>query len=106
MAHDILIVDDEADIRMLIAGILGDEGYRTRQAANADEALSAIGQRLPTLLVLDIWLQGSRLDGLQILEAVLKDHPTLPVVMISGHGTIETAVAAKVLELCRRFPVY
>jgi two-component system nitrogen regulation response regulator NtrX len=94
MAHDILIVDDEADIRMLIAGILGDEGYRTRQAANADEALSAIGQRLPTLLVLDIWLQGSRLDGLQILEAVLKDHPTLPVVMISGHGTIETAVAA------------
>jgi two-component system, NtrC family, nitrogen regulation response regulator NtrX len=94
MAHDILIVDDEADIRMLIAGILSDEGYRTRQAANADDALAAIGQRLPTLLVLDIWLQGSRLDGLQILETVLKDHPTLPVVMISGHGTIETAVAA------------
>jgi len=94
MAHDILIVDDEADIRMLISGILGDEGYQTRQAADADQALAAVAQRLPTMVVLDIWLQGSRLDGLQILQELVREHPGLPVVMISGHGNIETAVAA------------
>jgi two-component system nitrogen regulation response regulator NtrX len=94
MAHDILIVDDEADIRMLISGVLEDEGYATRQAGNADQALAAVAARLPTLVVLDIWLQGSRLDGLQILAELKRDHPELPVLMISGHGTIETAVAA------------
>lgn len=94
MAHDILIVDDEADIRQLISDILGDEGYRTRMAANSDEALDSIATRLPHLVIQDIWLQGSRLDGLQILDRVKHDHPNLPVVMISGHGTIEMAVSA------------
>ncbi|MDR1827358.1 MAG: sigma-54-dependent Fis family transcriptional regulator, partial [Methylobacteriaceae bacterium] len=94
MSTDILVVDDEADIRELVAGILQDEGHGTRTAANADEALAAIDARRPHLLFLDIWLQGSRLDGLQILEIVKKRHPELPVVMISGHGNIETAVAA------------
>ncbi|MFN3075746.1 MAG: sigma-54-dependent transcriptional regulator [Alphaproteobacteria bacterium] len=94
MAHDILIVDDEADIRMLIAGILEDEGYKTRQAGDADAALRAIQQRRPSLVIQDIWLQGSRLDGLQVLEVIKRDHPLVPVVMISGHGNIETAVSA------------
>lgn len=94
MAHDILIVDDEADIRMLIAGILDDEGMKTREAADADQALAAVGARRPSLVILDIWLQGSRLDGLEILRELKRDHPNLPVVMISGHGNIETAVAA------------
>jgi two-component system nitrogen regulation response regulator NtrX len=94
MASDILIVDDEADIRELVAGILSDEGYRTRVAKDADEALAAIATRRPHLVFLDIWLQGSRLDGLQVLEAIQKLHRTLPVVMISGHGNIETAVTA------------
>ncbi|MEQ8397249.1 sigma-54 dependent transcriptional regulator [Thalassobaculum sp.] len=94
MANDILIVDDEADIRMLIAGILEDEGYDTRSAANAREALDEIRRRMPSLVVLDIWLQNSHLDGIGILDEVRRDHPDLPVIMISGHGTIETAVAA------------
>ena len=94
MASDILIVDDEADIRELVAGILQDEGYITRTARDSDDALAAIGARRPNLVFLDIWLQGSRLDGLQVLETVKRDHPELPVVMISGHGNIETAVAA------------
>jgi two-component system, NtrC family, nitrogen regulation response regulator NtrX len=94
MAHDILIVDDEADIRMLIAGILEDEGMKTREAADSDQALAAVGARRPSLVILDIWLQGSRLDGLEILRELKRDHPNLPVVMISGHGNIETAVAA------------
>ena len=94
MASDILIVDDEADIRELVAGILSDEGHRTRVAKDADEALAAIATRRPHLVFLDIWLQGSRLDGLQVLEAIQKLHRTLPVVMISGHGNIETAVTA------------
>ena len=94
MASDILIVDDEADIRELVAGILSDEGHRTRIAKDADEALAAIATRRPHLVFLDIWLQGSRLDGLQVLEAIQKLHRTLPVVMISGHGNIETAVTA------------
>ncbi|MGE0231659.1 MAG: sigma-54-dependent transcriptional regulator [Flavobacteriaceae bacterium] len=91
---DILIVDDEADIRELVAGILEDEGYKTRTAANADEALSQVESRRPTLVFLDIWLQGSRLDGLELLDQLRERHPELPVVMISGHGTIETAVSA------------
>jgi len=92
MAHDILIVDDEADIRLLIAGILRDEGYHTREAANSDGALEAIRARRPTLAILDIWLQGSTLDGLETLAVIKREHPGLPVVMISGHGNIETAV--------------
>lgn len=94
MAHDILIVDDEADIRMLIAGILNDEGIKTREAADADQAFAQVAARRPSLVVLDIWLQGSRLDGLQILEQLMRDHANLPVIMISGHGNIETAVQA------------
>jgi two-component system nitrogen regulation response regulator NtrX len=94
MATDILVVDDEADIRELVAGILEDEGYTVRTAKDAEEALAAIGARRPNLLLLDIWLEGSRLDGLALLDVVKGQHPDLPVVMISGHGTIETAVAA------------
>ncbi|KIL98812.1 Nitrogen regulation protein NtrX [Paramagnetospirillum magnetotacticum MS-1] len=94
MAHDILIVDDEADIRALIAGILEDEGHHTREAANSDEALEGIRARRPNLVIQDIWLQGSRLDGLEVLDAIKRDHPEVPVVMISGHGNIETAVQA------------
>ncbi|HVR59535.1 MAG TPA: response regulator, partial [Pseudolabrys sp.] len=94
MAAEILIVDDEADIRDLVAGILQDEGYSTRTARNSDDALTAIASRRPNLVFLDIWLQGSKLDGLQLLDAVKQEHTEMPVVMISGHGNIETAVAA------------
>jgi two-component system nitrogen regulation response regulator NtrX len=94
MASDILIVDDEADIRELVSGILEDEGYTTRVARDSDDALGAIHARRPNLVFLDIWLQGSRLDGLQVLGSIKTEHPELPVVMISGHGNIETAVAA------------
>ena len=94
MAHEVLIVDDEPDIRMLIEGILEDEGYQVRQAADSDTAIAAFRLRRPSLVILDIWLQGSRLDGLGILKAIHSEEPHVPVVMISGHGTIETAVAA------------
>lgn len=94
MSADILVVDDETDIRELVAGLLEDEGYRTRKAGSADEALAAIAARRPNLVFLDIWLQGSRLDGLQVLELIKQGHPDLAVVMISGHGNIETAVSA------------
>ena len=94
IAPEILIVDDEDDIRDLIAGILRDEGYETRVASDSDSALDAVRQRRPQLIVLDIWLQGSRLDGIQVLDMLKREHPELPVVMISGHGTIETAVAS------------
>src|SRR5213082_1001233 len=94
MANDILIVDDEADIRDLVAGILSDEGFTTRTARDSDSALTEISNRRPHLVFLDIWLQGSKLDGLQLLEAIKRDHPELPIVMISGHGNIETAVSA------------
>jgi two-component system nitrogen regulation response regulator NtrX len=94
MSADILVVDDEVDIRELVAGLLEDEGYRTRKAGSADEALAAITARRPNLVFLDIWLQGSRLDGLQVLELIKESHPDLAVVMISGHGNIETAVSA------------
>jgi two-component system nitrogen regulation response regulator NtrX len=94
MAHDILIVDDEPDIRALIEGILSDEGYETRQAHNADTALAAFRARRPSLVILDIWLQNSRLDGIGILEAMNREEPQVPCIMISGHGTIETAVQA------------
>ncbi|MBC7584692.1 MAG: sigma-54-dependent Fis family transcriptional regulator, partial [Tardiphaga sp.] len=94
MANDILIVDDEADIRDLVAGILDDEGFSTRTARDSDSALGEISNRRPNMVFLDIWLQGSKLDGLQLLEQIKRDHSELPVVMISGHGNIETAVAA------------
>ena len=94
MASDILIVDDEADIRDLVAGILNDEGFTTRTARDSDSALAEIANRRPHLVFLDIWLQGSKLDGLQLLEQIKRDHSDLPIVMISGHGKIETAVAA------------
>jgi two-component system, NtrC family, nitrogen regulation response regulator NtrX len=94
MTNDILIVDDEADIRELVSGILNDEGFGTRVAPDSDAAMAEISARRPSLVILDIWLQGSRLDGLEILRAIRADHPNLPVVMISGHGNIETAVAA------------
>jgi two-component system, NtrC family, nitrogen regulation response regulator NtrX len=94
MASDILIVDDEADIRDLVAGILDDEGFTTRTARDSDSALAEIANRRPNLVFLDIWLQGSKLDGLQLLEQIKRDHADLPIVMISGHGNIETAVAA------------
>lgn len=94
MALDILIIDDEEDIRELVSGILEDEGYSTRTAHDSDSGLAEIEARLPSLMVLDIWLQGSKLDGLEILELVKSRHRDLPIVVISGHGNIETAVAA------------
>jgi len=94
IAPDVLIVDDEEDIRDLIAGILQDEGFEARVAGDSDAALASVRQRRPQLVILDIWLQGSRLDGIQVLDALKRDHPDLPIVMISGHGTIETAVAS------------
>jgi two-component system, NtrC family, nitrogen regulation response regulator NtrX len=94
MAADILIVDDEADIRELIAGILEDEGYQARLAHNSDAALAAIEERRPSLVILDIWLQGSRLDGLDLLNVIKEKLPDLQVIIISGHGNIETAVSA------------
>jgi two-component system nitrogen regulation response regulator NtrX len=94
MPAEILIVDDEADIRDLVGGILEDEGYLVRYAADSDGALDAFRTRRPDLVVLDIWLQGSRLDGLEILSVVQGMDATIPIVLISGHGTIETAVSA------------
>ena len=94
MAHDILIVDDEPDIRMLIDGILADEGYETRAAGDSDTALAMFRARRPSLIVLDVWLQGSALDGIGLLETIHGEAPDVPVVMISGHGTIEMAVGA------------
>ncbi|WP_455474587.1 nitrogen assimilation response regulator NtrX [Bartonella sp. B30(2025)] len=94
MVSDILIIDDEADIRELVAGILDDEGYETRVACNSDGALAQINERVPKLIFLDVWLQGSSLDGLALLDEIKTRYPALPVVMISGHGNIETAVSA------------
>ena len=94
MALEVLVVDDEADIRELVSGVLEDEGYTVRTAADSTAALEAIEERRPSLLLLDVWLQGSRLDGLQILQEVKRRDPNLPVLMISGHGNLDTAVAA------------
>ncbi|MEL6298403.1 MAG: sigma-54 dependent transcriptional regulator [Pseudomonadota bacterium] len=94
MASDILVVDDESDIRDLISGILEDEGHNCRLARDSDEALIAIENRKPQLVILDIWLNGSRLDGLEVLNIIRRVHPELPIIIISGHGTIETAVQA------------
>lgn len=94
MTHEILIVDDEPDIRLLIEGILQDEGYETRLAGDADSAIKAFHARRPSLVILDIWLQGSKMDGLEILKLIQNEKPAVPTIMISGHGTIETAVSA------------
>lgn len=94
MPLDILVVDDEADIRSLIAGVLEDEGYRPRTAADSDATMAALAERRPALLILDIWLQGSKLDGLELLDLVKAKDPGLPVLIISGHGNLDTAVAA------------
>jgi len=94
MSTDILIVDDEADIRDLVAGILEDEDYSTRAAGDSETALEAIDARCPSLVILDIWLQGSPRDGLDVLDIIKRKHPHLPVIIISGHGNIETAVSA------------
>lgn len=94
MSADILIIDDEADIRDLVSDILQDANYTTRTASNSDAAFEALAERVPAAVILDIWLQGSEMDGLGILEMVQKKHPHLPIIMISGHGNIETAVNA------------
>src|ERR1700709_1117071 len=94
MAHEILIVDDEPDIRLLIEGILSDEGYETRGAGDAESSIAAFRARKPSLVVLDVWLQGSRMDGIGILETMRADDPHVPGVMIWGHGRIEMAVGA------------
>ncbi|WGF86327.1 nitrogen assimilation response regulator NtrX [Marinivivus vitaminiproducens] len=94
MKTDILVVDDESEVRDAIAGILEDEGYKPRLAANSDEAFLAVQRRVPGLVLLDIWLEGSRKDGMALLEDLKAIDPTLPILMISGHGTIETAVTA------------
>ncbi len=94
MPHEILIVDDEPDIRVLIEGILRDEGFDTAAAGDSDQALAVFRARRPSLAILDVWLQGSKQDGLGILAALHREEPQVPVVMISGHGTIEMAVQA------------
>ncbi|UWR34837.1 sigma-54 dependent transcriptional regulator [Sulfitobacter sp. W027] len=91
---DILIVDDERDIRELISDILQDEGFATRLASNSDETMAEINTEAPALIILDIWLKDSRMDGIDILKTVKRDNPDVPVVIISGHGNIEIAVAA------------
>jgi two-component system nitrogen regulation response regulator NtrX len=94
MALDILIVDDEEDIRELVAGVLSDDGYETRTAATADEALKAYDERRPSLILLDVWLRGSSMDGLELLKLLKSRDPNIPVIVFSGHGNIDTAVAA------------
>jgi two-component system nitrogen regulation response regulator NtrX len=94
MALEILIVDDERDIRELVGGVLGDEGYLCRTAADSTEALAAIDARRPSLVLLDVWLHGSPMDGLELLDAIKAREPNLPVIIFSGHGNIDTAVAA------------
>ncbi len=94
MSLDILVVDDERDIRELVAGVLEDEGYAARNAADSDSALEAIAERRPSLVLLDVWLQGSRLDGLELLDEIKRRDPSIPVLVISGHGNLDTAVAA------------
>jgi two-component system nitrogen regulation response regulator NtrX len=91
---DILIVDDERDIRELIGDILEDEGYSTRLAGSSDECMAELNAAPPALMILDIWLKDSQMDGIDILKTVKRDNPGIPVVIISGHGNIEIAVAA------------
>ena len=94
MALEVLVVDDEADIRELVSGVLEDEGYAVRTAADSDQTLDAFEERRPSMVLLDVWLQGSKLDGLQLLQEIKSRDPTIPVLMISGHGNLDTAVAA------------
>ena len=94
MALDILVVDDEEDIRDLVSGLLEEEGYEARTAADSTSALAALRERRPSLVLLDVWLQGSQLDGLELLDEIKRRDPSLPVLMISGHGNIDTAVTA------------
>ncbi len=94
MALEVLVVDDEADIRELVSGVLEDEGYAVRTAADSTQTLDAIEERRPSMVLLDVWLQGSKLDGLQLLQEIKQRDPTLPVLVISGHGNLDTAVAA------------
>ena len=94
MALDILIVDDERDIRELVAGVLSDEGYECRTAADSTSALQAVDEKRPSLVLLDVWLHGSQLDGLEVLDAIKAREPELPVIIFSGHGNIDTAVSA------------
>jgi two-component system, NtrC family, nitrogen regulation response regulator NtrX len=94
MALDVLVVDDERDIRDLVSGVMEDEGFTSRTAANSDEALAAISERRPSLVLLDVWLEKSRLDGLDLLDEIKRRDPSLPVLVISGHGNLDTAVAA------------
>ena len=94
MAHEVLIIDDEADIRALVSGILEDEGFTAYEATDSVSALDSLTVRRPSVVLLDIWLQGSPMDGLQILNEIKANYPDLPVLMMSGHGTIETAVGA------------
>lgn len=94
MALDVLIVDDERDIRELVSGVLDDEGYETRTAASSEDALKQLDERLPSLIMLDVWLRGSAMDGLEMLKAIKERDPNIPVIVFSGHGNIDTAVAA------------
>ena len=94
MALDILIVDDERDIRELVAGVLSDEGYECRTAGDSTSALAAVDERRPSLVLLDVWLHGSPMDGLEVLNEIKKREPELPVIIFSGHGNIDTAVSA------------
>lgn len=94
MALDILIVDDERDIRELVAGVLSDEGYDCRTAADSSSALDAVDEKRPSLVLLDVWLHGSKMDGLEVLDAIKAREPELPVIIFSGHGNIDTAVSA------------
>jgi two-component system nitrogen regulation response regulator NtrX len=94
MALDILVVDDEQDIRELVAGVLTDEGYECRTAGDSTRALQAIDERRPSLILLDVWLHGSPMDGLEVLDAIKAREPNLPVIIFSGHGNIDTAVSA------------
>src|SRR4051812_131509 len=94
MALEVLVVDDEADIRELVSGVLEDEGYEVRTASDSGSALEAVEERRPSMVLLDVWLHGSRLDGLQLLQEIKGRDPTIPGLMISGHGNLDTAVAA------------
>jgi two-component system nitrogen regulation response regulator NtrX len=94
MKYDVLIVEDEDDIREMIGGILEDEGYEVRMTSTSDEALTSVNSRKPSLMVLDVWLKGSTMDGIELLDKLKASYPNLPVIIISGHGTVETAVSA------------
>src|SRR5207245_10641900 len=93
MALEVLVVDDEADIRELVSGVLEDEGYAVRTAADSTQTLEAVEERRPSMVLLDVWLQGSKLDALELLQEIKRPDPTVPVLMTSAHGNLATAVA-------------